>query len=65
MTSLVDDILKATLESQLKIEDAILSEICKSHSAGDSPSKVAIIMTATKIEEIRKQLAILNNKSNG
>ncbi len=67
MKSLVTEILEANLKSQLAIEEAILPELTRFPKT-DSSFSVAILISACKIAEIRrqlKQLDLMERENNG
>ncbi len=61
MTSLVHDILKASLESQLKIEQSAYENLTATYKL---ENRSLVIMTDSKIKEIKRQLAVLDKEEN-
>ncbi len=60
MTSLVHDILKASLISQLKIEQASYQAV-GTHNHENLTQYTILEMSKAKIKEIKRQLAVLDN----
>ncbi len=61
MTSLVHDILKASLISQLKIEQAAYNFVVENKYFTDKTQITIIDMSLAKIVEIKRQLSVLDN----